>query len=156
MVTYRQAAAQDTGDLVALLVEIMQHHGVVAPERLRLESLVGAALDSPVHTFLLAEDSGEVVGMCALVFTYSTWSAALVCELQDVIIHEDSRRSNIGRGLILAAEQLARDRGCTRLYLLAESWNLEAHAFYRSLGLSEKTCLYYERDLGRHVNRAGS
>jgi hypothetical protein len=41
----------------------------------------------------------------------------------------------------------ARARGCSRLFLLAEPWNLEAHAFYRSLGLSEKTCLYFERDL---------
>ncbi len=46
-----------------------------------------------------------------------------------------------------AAEAIARARGCSRLFLLAESWNLDAHAFYRSLGLAEKTCLYFERDL---------
>ncbi len=85
--------------------------------------------------------------MCALVFSISTWSASPVCELQDVIVTEEYRREDVGRGLIAAAEEIARARGCSRLFLLAESWNLGAHAFYRSLGLSEKTCLYFERDL---------
>lgn len=91
---------------------------------------------------------GHIVGMCALLFTLSTWSAAPVCELQDVIVTAASRREDIGRGLVGAAEQVARERGCARLQLLAESWNLAGHAFYRSLGLAEKTCLYFEKDLG--------
>jgi GNAT superfamily N-acetyltransferase len=85
--------------------------------------------------------------MCALLFTISTWSASLVCELQDVIVTEHYRRESVGQGLVAAAEEIARARGCNRLFLLAESWNLGAHAFYRSLGLQEKTCLYFERDL---------
>jgi N-acetylglutamate synthase-like GNAT family acetyltransferase len=147
MITYRQATTADGPEVVALLAEIMQHHGVAVPETASLDLVVHSAFESPYHSFLLAEDDGAVAGMCALVLTYSTWSAALVCELQDVIVREDSRRSSIGRGLVLAAEELARKRGCARLFLLAEFWNLEAHAFYRSLNLNEKTCLYFERDL---------
>jgi N-acetylglutamate synthase-like GNAT family acetyltransferase len=150
MITYRQANDADGAEVVSLLAEIMQHHGVTVPDPASLDSVVRSALDSPYHSFLLAENGGAVVGMCALVFTYSTWSAALVCELQDVIVREAARRSSVGRGLILAAERVARERGCARLFLLAEYWNLEAHAFYRSLGLTEKTSLYFERDLGGH------
>jgi putative acetyltransferase len=148
MVTYRLANAGDTADIVSLLTEIMQHHGVAIPEESRLESVVRSALGSPHHSFVLAEDAGAAVGMCALVFTYSTWSAALACELQDVVVREERRGVKIGRGLIIAAEAVARERQCAQLHLMAEAWNLEAHAFYRSLGLTEKTCLYYERDLG--------
>jgi len=151
MINYRQANTTDSAEVVSLLAEIMQHHGVAVPEAASLDAVVRSALESPYHSFLLAEDEGAVVGMCALVFTYSTWSAALVCELQDVIVREDSRRSSIGRGIVLAAEELARKRGCARLFLLAEFWNLEAHDFYRSLDLSEKTCIYFERDLGGHL-----
>src|SRR3990172_9681831 len=97
MVTYRLANAGDTADIVSLLIEIMQHHGVAIPEESRLDSVVRSALSSPYHSFLLAEDAGAAVGMCALVFTYSTWSAALACELQDVVVPGGRRRANIGR-----------------------------------------------------------
>jgi GNAT superfamily N-acetyltransferase len=96
---------------------------------------------------LVAESQGDLVGMCALIFSYSTWSATLVCELQDVVVTASHRRSRVGQGLVNAAEAVARARGCDRLFLMAEAWNLEAHAFYRGLGLAEKTCLYFERDL---------
>jgi GNAT superfamily N-acetyltransferase len=85
--------------------------------------------------------------MCALIFTISTWSAAPVCELQDVIVTEDYRRTAVGQGLIAEAERIARAHCCARLFLLAEYWNLAGHAFYRSLGMQEKTSLYFERDL---------
>jgi GNAT superfamily N-acetyltransferase len=97
--------------------------------------------------FLVAEEEGRLVGMCALIFSQSTWTASPACELQDVIVTRSRRLSEIGRGLLTNAEQIARSRGCGRMFLLAESWNLDAHVFYRRYGLSEKTCLYFERVL---------
>jgi GNAT superfamily N-acetyltransferase len=148
MITYRQAVPEDGEQVMALLREIMEHHGVAVPEEGRIESVVRSAFASPYHCFVVADEAGAIVGMCALVFTYSTWSTAMVCELQDVVVREDRRRKRIGHGLLRSAEQVARDRGCARMFLLAEAWNFGAHAFYRDLGLSEKTCLYFERNLG--------
>ncbi|NLE10550.1 MAG: GNAT family N-acetyltransferase [Actinobacteria bacterium] len=149
MITYRLATAPDATQIVSLLGEIMHHHGVAPPAPLHLEATVSTILGSQDHLILVAETTGRLVGMCALLFSQSTWSASPVCELQDVLVTRSSRRADIGRGLIEAAEQIAYARGCTRLFLLAEYWNLDAHAFYRSLGLAEKTCLYFERDLRR-------
>lgn len=147
MITYRPATASDTRQVLSLLEENMQHHGVSPPERDRLEATVATILSASDHVLLVADDSGRLVGMCALIFSQSTWSASPVCELQDVLVTSSHRRAAVGRGLVEAAENIARDRGCSRLFLLAEYWNLDAHAFYRGLGLSEKTCLYFERDL---------
>jgi GNAT superfamily N-acetyltransferase len=147
MITFRQAAPTDTARLLPLLGEIMEHHGVVPPAPDRLAATVNAILASPSHSLLVADSQGDLVGMCALIFSYSTWSASLVCELQDVVVTASHRRGRVGRGLVSAAEAAARARGCDRLFLLAEAWNLEAHAFYRGIGLAEKTCLYFERDL---------
>ena len=158
MIAYRKATQADALEVLSLLEEIMAHHGAAPPGRERLASIVSGIIAAPDHCFLVAEASNagglgaaaeakRIVGMCALVFTISTWSAALVCELQDVIVTEDFRREDVGQGLLATAEEMARARGCSRLFLLAESWNLGAHAFYRSQGLLEKTCLYFERDL---------
>jgi N-acetylglutamate synthase-like GNAT family acetyltransferase len=152
VIAYRQATQADAPAILALLEEIMEHHAVVPPNLPRLAATVDSIIAAPDHCFLVAEHggtgtTGHLVGMCALVFSISTWSASPACELQDVIVTEDHRREDVGRGLIAAAEEIARARGCSRLFLLAESWNLGAHSFYRNLGLNEKTCLYFERDL---------
>jgi GNAT superfamily N-acetyltransferase len=147
MITIRPAGPADLAQVVSLLHELMHHHGVQPPDTASLTASVSAIFKATDHVLLMAEEEGRSLGLCALIFSISTWSASPVCELQDVLVTEDRRRADIGRGLIEHAEQMARTRGCARLFLLAEHWNLEAHAFYRSLGLSEKTCLYFERDL---------
>ena len=130
----------------------MEHHATAPPEPSRLAAIVHGIIAAPDHCFLVAEiedagDTTQLIGMCALLFSVSTWSASPACELQDVVVTVEHRREDVGRGLIAAAEKIARARGCSRLFLLAESWNLSAHSFYRRLGMSEKTCLYFERDL---------
>jgi N-acetylglutamate synthase-like GNAT family acetyltransferase len=152
VIVYRQATQADAPAVLSLLEEIMEHHAVAPPESSRLAATVDGIIAAPDHCFLVAEREGSdatrrLIGMCALVFSLSTWSASPVCELQDVVVTEEHRREDVGCGLIAAAEEIARGRGCSRLFLLAESWNLGAHSFYRSQGMLEKTCLYFERDL---------
>ena len=147
MITYRPATESDAGQVYSLLEEIMMSHGVAPPPPARLCETIATILASESHLFLVADDDGRLVGMCALIFSQSTWSASLVCELQDVIVTRSRRLSDVGRGLLKNAEEIARSRGCSRLQLLAEAWNFDAHAFYRRYGLAEKTCLYFERDL---------
>jgi N-acetylglutamate synthase-like GNAT family acetyltransferase len=151
MIDYRLADKEDIPQLLPLLAEIMQHHGVAPPATDKLEAILETILSSSGHSVLVAESQGRLLGMCALIFSYSTWSSALVCELQDVVVTEPRRGESVGRGLVDAAESVARERGCSRLFLLAEAWNLQAHAFYRGLGLAEKTCLYFERGISMQV-----
>jgi N-acetylglutamate synthase-like GNAT family acetyltransferase len=146
-ITYREATTDDAPALRALLVEIMQDHDVHPPAPDKLAAVVDGALAAADHTFLVAVAEEHIVGLCALIFTLSTWSAAPVCELQDVIVTAAARRAQVGNGLLRTAERLAKERGCERLFLLAESWNLGARTFYSRLGFSEKTCSYFERDL---------
>jgi N-acetylglutamate synthase-like GNAT family acetyltransferase len=147
-ILYREAVQEDASAIVSLLEEIMRDHGVGQPPAEQLRRVVQDVFAAPTHTFIVAEASEGLAGMCALVFSLSTWSAGLVCEVQDLIVTARHRRSQVGQGLLEAAEAHARAHGCLRLFLLAESWNLEAHEFYRRMGLAEKTCLDFERDLG--------
>jgi GNAT superfamily N-acetyltransferase len=147
MMHYRRATQSDAFTVIGLLREIIEYHDIAPPPTDALSACVATIIASRDHLFLLAEEDGAVIGMCALLFSMSTWSAAPVCEIQDVIITRAHRGKGAGRGLLKAADQLAVARGCTRVYLLTEYWNLDAHAFYRRVGLTEDTCLDFERDL---------
>jgi GNAT superfamily N-acetyltransferase len=145
---YRRATAADLGALADLLAEIMTIHGLDPPANDRLVGVLETAMAQPSHEFLLAVDEvGQVVGSCALLFSISTWSLGPACELQDVIVTQSRRGAGVGKGLLAAAETTARERGCARLSLTTEAWNFGAHDFYRRLGMTEKTCLYFETDL---------
>jgi ribosomal protein S18 acetylase RimI-like enzyme len=146
-ITVREAVPSDSEALLRLLEEIMVHHGVTTPPRDRLERTLAAVFGSDSHLFLVAEEGGSILGMCALLMSISTWSADRVCEVQDVVVTTGRRGAGVGRLLLDAAANVARERGCVRLFLSAETPNLGAHAFYRSLGLQEKAVLHFERAL---------
>ena len=93
LITYREATTDDAPALHALLVEIMQNHDVHAPAPDKMAAVVDTALAAADHTFLVAVEGEQIVGMCALIFSLSTWSAAPVCELQDVIVTASARRT---------------------------------------------------------------
>lgn len=143
----RLADATDVDALATLLREIMVHHDAVPPSADALRETLHSILACTAHLFLVAEASGTIVGACSLIFSISTWSAGPVCEIQDVIVTAQNREAGVGRRLLEAASALAAERGCVRMFLYAEPFNLGAHAFYRSVGLMEKTALYFERNL---------
>jgi len=107
MITYRLATASDAAQVVSLLQEIIVSHGVTPPEPGRLHATLAAILEAPEHIVLVAETEDRLAGMCALIFSQSTWSASPVCELQDVVVTQDYRRTDVGRGLMRAAEEIA-------------------------------------------------
>ena len=147
MIDYRLAVSSDLPQVATLLLGMMTEHGVTGPGKADLETTLARFLDDEHRLLLVAEARGRIVGTCSLLFSLNTWSASLACELQDIVVEPAMRDKDVGRGLVEAASHRARARGCTRLFLLTEAWNLDAHSFYRNLGLAEKNCMYFERDL---------
>lgn len=150
-VRVRVAVPADADALVDLLHQIMAHHGVPFPPDADLRAVLGEAFASTAHEFLVAEGPEGIHGMCALVYSLSTWSAGPVCEVQDVVVAAHRRGAGVGAAVLAAAERRAAERGCRRLFLTAETPNLGGQAFYRALGLMEKTTLHFERDLTARV-----
>lgn len=90
-----------------------------------------------VDTVLLATIRDEPAGFASLRVIPQVESDVPHAELSDIFVAEAFRRSGVGRALMRLAEDLARERGARRVYLIAGSDNTGARAFHRTLGYAD-------------------
>jgi GNAT superfamily N-acetyltransferase len=89
------------------------------------------AIDSHDSAVIVAEDeSGELIGFCtayqdvhSVRFGYRAW-------VEDLAVHPDCRSMGVGKGLLDAAKDWARERGATHLELDSADTRTDAHRFY--------------------------
>jgi len=92
-------------------------------------------------------------GLAVLRFRPAIWSAALECYLVELYVVPALRGRGLGRALMRAAIELARERGADRIELGSEETDVAARALYESLGFSNRDgpggplMYFYEREL---------
>jgi ribosomal protein S18 acetylase RimI-like enzyme len=120
------------------------------PERLarRIHQLLAEG-----HTSVLLAGQPPA-GLAVLRFRPSIWSDALECYLAELYVAPVLRRRGLGRALMLAAMQHARERGADYMDLGTGQQDVAARALYESLGFSNREGkpdgpinYYYERAL---------
>jgi GNAT superfamily N-acetyltransferase len=85
--------------------------------------------NDPVHAFV-AEQNGQLVGLVHFVFHRSTSRLNNVCYLQDLYVKKDLRGAGIGRQLIQAVYDAARNAESTRVYWQTQDSNVAGRALY--------------------------
>ncbi len=83
----------------------------------------------PVHA-LIAEFDGNVVGLVHYLYHRNTAMPGPVCYLQDLFTDEAARGKGIGRALINAVYDQARDAGSPRVYWQTHETNETAMKLY--------------------------
>ena len=83
----------------------------------------------PVHA-LVAEQSGQILGLVHYLFHRTTISIQPTCYLQDLFTVESARGKGVGRALIQEVYRIAADAGCTRVYWLTHETNTSAMKLY--------------------------
>ena len=138
---FRPARHADIPVLCSLLEELFTLESDFHPDRTKqtkaLQLLIDKAnadSDHPACVVWVAEQGGEIIGMCSVQVLISTAEGGEVGLVEDVIIDAAHRQQGIGQQLLHSLEAWARDRGLTRLQLLADTHNADAIAFYEKLG----------------------
>jgi GNAT superfamily N-acetyltransferase len=85
----------------------------------------------PVHA-LVAEKSGQLLGLVHYLFHRSTIQIVPTCYLQDLFTIEEARGIGVGQTLIEAVYEKAKINGCPRVYWQTHETNTIARRLYDS------------------------
>ena len=97
-------------------------------------------IDDEDAVLLVADFNGVLIGYC-LGFVYWTFYAnGRVARLEEITVHSESRRSGIGRELMLEFEQWAKSKGA----ILSALATRRAAKFYQAIGY-EESATYFRR-----------
>jgi len=131
--TVRQATIHDLEQLVPLFDSYRQFYGRANNLRAARAFLL-TRFRNDESTVFIAQENGRALGFAQLYPTFSSISLARIFILNDLFVHEQSRRKGVASALMSAAVKFATASGADRLSLSTAITNDAARALYESAG----------------------
>ena len=131
MVRIRAASAEDR----LVVQELLGQLGYVFTAE-EVQARLDLLATSDTDPVLLAIQNEEVVGLIALHFATMLQERERVARITALVVRDGVRGAGIGKVLVDAGGNVARQSGCGRLELTTAHARTEAHAFYRRLGFT--------------------
>lgn len=127
----RPIVATDRMEWRTLWDAYCRFYKVEVPERVT-DTLWCRILDpaSAVNGLVAADAEGRLLGLCHYVLHPHTWSAQLLCYLEDLFTAEAARGQGVGRALINHLVETGRHAGWGRVYWHTEETNAQARILY--------------------------
>ena len=148
----RFASAGDAPVFGRLLHRFNAEFGEATPEAKVIAERAAPLIESGEVTVLFAGEGPD--GFAELRFRPSLYTGALDAYLEELYVVPERRGQGLGRALLEAAMEHARERGAARIDLNTSEDDVAARALYESAGFANReggpkgpTMLYYERDL---------
>lgn len=148
----RRATPEDAADVARLLHDFNTEFGEPTPGVAILAERAERMLAAGELTVLLAGEGPD--GIAQLRFSPSIWSDAHGAYLEELYVAPPKRRRGMGRALLNAAMDTAREAGADHIDLNTAETDTAARALYASAGFTNREgrpdgprMLYYEREL---------
>jgi len=144
-ITIREAHHDDVGVMAGLLVELFlieDDFSIDIEKQIRGLELL---LETDSCLIVVAEISGQVIGMISMQGLISTAVGERVGLIEDMIVSHEYRRIGVGRLLLGSVLEHANNFGYGRITLGADRRNDSAIAFYQTFGfeMSNMGLMYY-------------
>ncbi len=133
IITVRQAVLSDIEALVPLFDGYRQFYGRPSDIPAAREFLL-ARFNHGESVLFIAHEGNTPVGFTQLYPSFSSVSIARVFVLNDLFVHEQTRRKGVASKLMSAAIDFASSLGAVRVSLSTAITNETAQALYRSAG----------------------
>lgn len=136
-ITIRPATPADAALIHGLILEIAEYeklrHEVVATVEHIREALFPEHGRATAHA-LIGEVDGAPQGYALYFFNFSTFMGRAGLYLEDVFVRPAFRGRGLGKALLIALADIAKQRNCARMEWSVLDWNTPAIDFYKSLG----------------------
>ena len=100
------------------------------------------AIESPDSVILVAEGGEGLIGLCSAYLDIDSVRFGRRCWVEDLAVHPERRSQGVGKALLAAARDWARERGAKRLGLESGMDRTDAHRFYEREGPTWKSRSY--------------
>jgi GNAT superfamily N-acetyltransferase len=134
MLEIQTAQPADRAPIVQLLRTQLEEHDVVLTEQALQRATQGLIEDHALGRILTARLSGELVGVAVISFLWTLEHGGPAAWLDEVYVQPSRRGEGIGRKLVEAAMQVARDSGCIALDLEVDAGHEAAERLYERMG----------------------
>jgi ribosomal protein S18 acetylase RimI-like enzyme len=148
----RRATAEDAGKVAVLMHDFNTEFDEATDEPKLLERRYREQLDSGDVTVLLGGDGPD--GFAQLRYRGQIYSDAPAAYLEELYVAPPQRGEGLGRALLEAAMEEARERGADHIDLGTAESDTAARGLYESAGFTNRegkpdgpVMLYYEREL---------
>jgi GNAT superfamily N-acetyltransferase len=138
-VRIRATAKGDVVVLAKLMTELGYPTSTEAMSR-RFEEISA----DPSYRALVAERDGQVLGMVGLHVERYCEKDGSCARIISLVVDSEHRGEGVGRTLISAAEEWARQRGAQDVMLTTHKRRAGAHRFYRSMGYEATGYRFYK------------
>jgi GNAT superfamily N-acetyltransferase len=148
----RLATAADAPTFGRLLHAFNAEYGELLPQAELIAERAAPLIARGEVTVLFVGEGPD--GLAELRFRPSLYTGALDAYLEELYVVPERRGQGLGRALLEAAMDHARQRGAARIDLNTSTDDVAARALYESAGFTNReggpdgpTMLYYEREL---------
>jgi GNAT superfamily N-acetyltransferase len=129
-VRIRRATAADATAMAELLAQLgYPANAGDLPGRLRAVEAEGGAI------ILAIDDAGAPIGLAQFAKHATIHAEAPVAYITALVTSASVRGRGVGRALVNAAEDWAREQGCVKLSVTSAEHRADAHAFYPKCGM---------------------
>jgi len=134
MLEIQTAQPSDLSPILQLLHTQLQEHDIVLTDQALQRATQGLIDDHDLGRLLTARLDGELVGVAVISFLWTLEHGGPAAWLDEVYVEPTRRGEGIGRKLVEAAMQVARDSGCIALDLEVDAGHEAAERLYERMG----------------------
>ncbi len=143
-ITIRKAGEQDFPFVFSLIKEFSIFQKTPEKVTITLEEMIQG---KDIFQCLVAETvDKEITGFATFFFTYYSWSGKGLY-LDDLYVKDAYRKKTIGKKLLDALINIAKEGNCKRVRWQVSGWNTNAINFYKRMGAvidsTDINCIFY-------------